>query len=147
MLPLTCILLYYYSSNMFYYYSGQKKKDQDFTTLKKYQDTWWRKQYTSGNQEGNALWCQHNKTFGGVMEVFGFSYDNTLLLSIGFRDIESMFEVEGICCCSWRFWLMTNDPKESVLTRRKLMNLRNSGLSAVCVIWPLAVNYWRFRGS
>ena len=34
------------------------------------------------------------------MEVFGFSYDNTLLLSIGFRDIESMFEVEGICCCS-----------------------------------------------
>ena len=63
MLPLTCILLYYYSSNLFYYYSGQKKKDQDFTTLKKYQDTWWR-QYTPDNQEGkNALWCQHNKTF------------------------------------------------------------------------------------
>ena len=136
MLPLTCILLYYYSSNLFYYYSGQKKKDQDFTTLKKYQDTWWR-QYTSGNQEGNALWCQHDKTFGGVMEVFGFSYDNTLLLSIGFRDIESMFEVEGICCCSWRFWLMTNDPKESVLTRRKLMNSQNSGLSAVCVIFAI----------
>ena len=78
------------------------------------------------------------KHFGGVKEVNGFSYDNTLLLSIGFRDIEStMFEVEGIYCCSWRFWLMTNDPKESVLTRRKLMNLQNSGLSAVCVIFAI----------
>ena len=136
MLPLTCILFYYYSSNMFYYYSGQKKKDQDFTTLKKYQDTWWR-QYTSGNQDGNALWCQHNKTFGGVMEVFGFSYDNTLLLSIGFRDIESMFEVEGICCCSWRFWQLMIIEVELVLTRRKLMNSQNSGLSAVCVIFAI----------